>query len=122
MRTMELARRIFAVRDCFKNIIQVSFSAGSESAIRRDQQSIPSLAEFCSMVIGSTIQDEFDEFSAKGRDDSDFMGEDEVLDIANGIYEAVPTHYRRCVISTIPFIIRRLTLSAGGRLYLMRYR
>ncbi|KZP34316.1 hypothetical protein FIBSPDRAFT_5414 [Athelia psychrophila] len=95
MRTMELARRIFAVRDCFKNIIQVSFNAGGKSSIRRDRQSIPSLAEFCSMVIGSTIQDEFDTFSAKGRDDSDFMGEDEVLDIANEIYEAVPTHYRR---------------------------
>lgn len=122
MRTMELARRIFAVRDCFKNIIQVSFNAGGKSSIRRDRQSIPSLAEFCSMVIGSTIQDEFDTFSAKGRDDSDFMGEDEVLDIANEIYEAVPTHYRRCVISTIPVLSRRLSLSTGGRRFPMRYR
>lgn len=102
MQSMEVARRIYAVRDCFRNIIQVSFGAGSKSSAVRNQQSIPSLAEFCSMVIGSTIQDEFDAFSAKARDDSDFMGEDEVLDVANGIYEAVPTHYRRCVLHEQP--------------------
>ncbi|KAF7979892.1 hypothetical protein HWV62_40685 [Athelia sp. TMB] len=56
---------------------------GTKFTTRRDQQSVPSLAEFCSMIIGSTIQDEFDEWSAKGRDDSDYMEDDEVLDMVN---------------------------------------
>lgn len=122
LHTLELARRIYAVRDCFKNIIQVSFSSGNKFGIRRDQQSVPSLAEFCSMVIGSTIQDEFDEWSAKCRDDSDYLEDDEVLDMLNGIYEAVPTHYRRYALSTSLVLVSQLNTTPDGLPSHMRYK
>src|ERR1700691_1315290 len=57
MRTVELARRIYPVRDCFRNVVQVTFGTAGTNGSR----GIPSLGEMCSMVIGATIQTEFDE-------------------------------------------------------------
>lgn len=59
---------------------------------------IPSLAAMCAIVIGTTIQAEFDEIvAAKTADYDDHLDSDEVIELAYEMYEAIPAHYRRCV-------------------------
>jgi hypothetical protein len=103
MRTVELARRLYAVRDCFKNVLQVAFGVDAEQPARRSGKDIPTLGAMCSIVIGTTIQVQFDENAvAKAEGDDDYMEEEEVMALANEIYEAVPLHYRRCLLLLFP--------------------
>lgn len=96
MRTVELVRRLYALRDCFKNILQVAFGVETEKPARRGEKDIPTLGAMCSTVIGATIQVQFEENAvAKSEGDDDYMEEEEVMALANEIYEAVPLHYRR---------------------------
>ncbi|KIM91977.1 hypothetical protein PILCRDRAFT_106881 [Piloderma croceum F 1598] len=96
MRTAELVRRLYSVRDCFKNVLQVAFGVEAEKPARRGGKDIPTLGAMCSTVIGTTIQVQFDEnAAAKTEGDDDYMEEEEVMALANEIYEAVPLHYRR---------------------------
>lgn len=102
MRTLDLSRSIYAVRDCFRNVIEVSFGARSKVSMRKNNDSIPSLGAMCSMIIGTTIQEEHDSFSAKGREEADYMDDEAVLELSNETYEAIPTHYRRCAHVPVP--------------------
>jgi hypothetical protein len=99
IRAAELARRIYAIRDCFRNVVQVSFGVGvGVNGSYRHALRIPSLAAMCAIVIGTTIQAEFDEIvAAKAANYNDHLDSDEVMELAYGMYEAIPPHYRRCV-------------------------
>jgi len=93
---MQVARKVYAVRDCFRNIVQVACGVGAKKCHCDDGEGIPTLGAMCSMVIGTSIQAEFDDnIVAKGEDNDDYMEDDEVMELVNDIYEAVPTHYRR---------------------------
>jgi hypothetical protein len=93
---MEVARKVYAVRDCFRNIVQVAFGVAAKKYHCDDGEGIPTLGAMCSMVIGTSIQAEFDDnIVAKGEDNDGYMEDDEVMELVNDIYEAVPTHYRR---------------------------
>ena len=96
VREMELARRIYAVRDCFKNVLQVAFGLEAEKTAGRDGEGIPTLRAMCSMIIGATIQAQFDQnAAAKTEGDEDYMEEEEVMELANEVYEVIPLHCRR---------------------------
>jgi hypothetical protein len=103
MKAVGLARRIYAVRDCFRNVIQVAFGVDVKQP-GGDAQAIPSLAAMCSMVIGTAIQAQFDfDSAAKTDTHNDYLEEEEVIELTNEIYEAVPLYYRKWVIVYIFF-------------------
>lgn len=77
----ELSRRIHAVCDAFKNIATVTFRQPCG-------ERIPSLAAMCTQVIGENMP------AANTLADLDRDSTDNILDV-DGIYEAVPPHYRR---------------------------
>jgi hypothetical protein len=79
----ELSRRIHAVCDAFKNIAHVVYGQPCS-------QRIPSLAAMCTLVIGGNMPAENFDNVDSGEDSTD---ENDLLDV-DGIYEAVPPHYR----------------------------
>lgn len=80
----ELSRRIHAICDAFKNIAHAAF--GQPCSER-----IPSLAAMCALVVGENMP------PANSDNTLADSGEDSTGDIldVDGIYEAVPPHYRR---------------------------
>ncbi|KAF8557982.1 hypothetical protein OG21DRAFT_79678 [Imleria badia] len=85
----ELSRQIHAVCDAFKNIAHVAYGQPCK-------QRIPSLAAMCTLVIGGNMPaTNSDSTSVDSGEDS--TDENELLDV-DGIYEAVPQHYRRFLI------------------------
>ena len=91
MKTQELSRRIYAVRDCFRNVVQVSFGTSEKCRSPGGRDGVASLGAMCSMVIGSAIQAEYDSnVPANGGDDDEYMAEEELMEFANEIYEAIP--------------------------------
>lgn len=98
MKTLELSRKIYAIRDCFQNLVHVSFGTAAKSYSCGSGDEIASLGAICSMIIGSTIQAEYDSsVTANSGEDEDHIKEEELVELANEIYEAIPPHYRRYV-------------------------
>lgn len=81
----ELSRRIHAVCDAFKNIAYVAYG---QSCTER----IPSLAAMCTLVVGENMPAAHSDSTLvnSGQSSTD---ENDILDV-DGIYEAVPQHYR----------------------------
>ncbi|KAH0827572.1 hypothetical protein J3R83DRAFT_4295 [Lanmaoa asiatica] len=85
----ELSRRIHAVCDAFKNIAHVAYG-------QPRSERILSLAAMCTLVVGENMPAaNSDSTSVDSGEDS--TEENDVLDV-DGIYEAVPPHYRRFLI------------------------
>lgn len=90
--TLELSRKLYAVRDCFRRIVQVAFGAEAllEGSARGGPRSrVLSLSAMCSIVVGQNIADyteETDEFD---------MDNGESIEIINELHEWVPLHHRR---------------------------
>ncbi|KAG6920117.1 hypothetical protein DXG01_010185 [Tephrocybe rancida] len=87
----ELAKRTYAVRDCFQDIVLNTKKRGSEPASCR----IQTLAALCSIVIGDNMEDQ----DGKNEPNNDDEGEDEDEEYFSNpiddIYEAIPAEYRR---------------------------
>ncbi|KII92238.1 hypothetical protein PLICRDRAFT_172352 [Plicaturopsis crispa FD-325 SS-3] len=86
---IEMSRKIYAVRDCFRNVLHVAF--GSDAPQRR----VPSLSALCAGIVGENIQPEVgtedDEDCARADHDLDA----ELTETINELYEAVPLQYRQ---------------------------
>lgn len=91
IQTLALSGAIYGVRDCFKNLVQVAVGASDKPS------GIASLGAICSMVIGNTLQVENDSrITAMG--DNDHLDDEEIMEIVNNVYEAIPSRYRRFVL------------------------
>lgn len=102
MKSLELSRRLYAVRDCFRNLVLTTFGTSARSSRRTGANGVASLAAMCSMVIGEAIQAECTtNTAAKELDDEERMDDEEIMEMTNEIYEAVPVHYRRQVSTTL---------------------
>jgi len=83
----ELKRRIRAVCDAFRNVVYGAF--GTPCTER-----IPSLADLCSSVMGNNIL--VTNVDVSGTDsEADSVDEDDLIAVADEIYESIPSHYRR---------------------------
>ena len=82
---LELARLIYAVCDAFRNLLQVTHGAVPG-------EPIPSLAAMCCFVVGDNVP-----LGTDGTHESqeEPVGEDELMKVVDGIYDAIPTYYRR---------------------------
>lgn len=85
-----MSRRVYAVRDSFKEII-VKTNSGKTQPIGSGN-GVMALSAMCSMVIGANLQYEIDD---------DMEG----TNFVNELYEAVPLEYRRFVINQLSISI-----------------
>lgn len=76
---------IYAVCDAFRNLLQVTHGAAPG-------EPIPSLAAMCCFVVGDNVPLSND---ATNEDQEEAVGEDELMKVVDGIYDAIPTYYRR---------------------------
>lgn len=89
----ELKRRIRAVCDAFRNVVYGAF--GTPYTER-----IPSLADMCSSVIGNNVP--VTTTDLLGTDsEAESVDEDDIIAVADEIYESIPSHFRRY--SFMPF-------------------
>ena len=89
---MQLSKRIYEVRDAFKNIVQAAFGATSEELHRLSP--VESLTSICARVIGEHVQSEMD---ASLEDVPDVDGEEDSVrsKAMDDIYESVPAQHRQ---------------------------
>jgi len=85
--TSDLLRKVYAVRDCFRDILLATGRRGKLESGGGPVR-IVRLAEMCSMVIGDTIEDE---------DATTNEEKEAVAECADHIYDAIPLEYRGCV-------------------------
>ena len=91
IKSLELSRAIYDIRDCFRNLTRTVLGIEGLGA---DYSGGVSLAAMCSRTIGQTIQAEFaTEFASR----ASTMDEHEEMELVIEIYEAVPMHYRKYV-------------------------
>ncbi|KAG1745338.1 uncharacterized protein EDB91DRAFT_1050091, partial [Suillus paluster] len=82
---LELSRLIYALCDAFRCLLQVTHGTVPG-------EPIPSLAAMCCFVVGENVP-----LSGVGRRDGqeEVVDEDELMKTVDGIYDAIPTYYRR---------------------------
>jgi hypothetical protein len=83
--SLEMARKVYGVRDCFQEIVSKT-ERKKPATMNGRRQRVLSLGALCSIIVGEHMQCEAD----AGGDDVD-------ANVINGIYDAVPLEYRRCV-------------------------
>ncbi|KAG1742225.1 hypothetical protein EDB19DRAFT_1634143, partial [Suillus lakei] len=82
---LELSRLIYAVCGAFRCLLQVTHGTVP-------RESIPSLAAMCCFVVGENVP-----LSGTGTRDGqeETVNEDELMKLVEGIYDTIPTYYRR---------------------------
>lgn len=88
---LDLSRKIYAVVDAFKNVLQASFGAERDEG---EKKAFLSLTDICAAVVGENVQAEV-EWTAEDDDDEEDIEEDAERAIVDDIYEAVPSRFRR---------------------------
>lgn len=92
---LEMSRKVYAVRDCFKDIVVKTKS----QAVMGEKAPTMGLAAMCSIVIGANlecdIRPEEEEDDDNDNDDDDNDNEQDE-DFVDDIYNTVPLEYRRC--------------------------
>ncbi|KAH7920928.1 hypothetical protein BV22DRAFT_1020341 [Leucogyrophana mollusca] len=95
----ELSRKIRAVCDAFRNVVQVAFGVTCH-------EHIPTLGALCSTVIGQNIP-----LGGVGaisdRNEDDQVDDNELLQLVDDIYESVPPHLRSPIThpAHIPYLV-----------------
>ncbi|CCM00609.1 uncharacterized protein FIBRA_02645 [Fibroporia radiculosa] len=86
---LQLSRKIYEVRDAFRNLVQVALGPGNGH--KPNSTRIMSLAAMCSVVVGEHIQSEL----RACEEDELVEDENASAKLMDELYEAVPPHYRR---------------------------
>jgi hypothetical protein len=101
VRNIELSRKIYAVRNAFRNIVQAAY--GSSAARRsigketKGVQRVLSLTAMCASVVGAGIQEEVDAQRDEGGEMGENEEDEEEMEIVNEMYDYVPSQYRKFV-------------------------
>ncbi|KAF9467263.1 hypothetical protein BDZ94DRAFT_1318699 [Collybia nuda] len=85
---LEMSKRVYAVRDSFRDIVAKTVPGHGEPGTSGDR--VITLSAMCSMVIGANLRPEADELEGDGDVDG--------TDFVNELYEAVPLEYRRWMV------------------------
>lgn len=93
----DLARRIYAVVDAYKDIVQKTMAIHKSSS---PGQRLPSLAALCATVVGNDL-----ELNSKDCSDSESDEDHDELAAMNSLYQEVPCQYRRCVLAQLFFFL-----------------
>lgn len=87
---LDLSRKIYAVVECFRNVLQASFGPDRDAGERK---AFLNLTDICAAVVGENVQAEI-EWTADD-DEEEGVEEDAERAIVDDIYEAVPSRFRR---------------------------
>ncbi|KAI0644592.1 hypothetical protein C8Q79DRAFT_913270 [Trametes meyenii] len=90
---MQLSKRIYEVRDAFRNIVQSAFGPADEGN-RDDTRRILPLTAICARLVGEHVQSEIDA-AVEDVDESEDNEEDVRAQVMDDLYEDVPVAYRR---------------------------
>lgn len=100
--SLELSRRIYDVRDAFRNVLQATLSPSSNSrrSSVRNVRAVPegrirSLAVLCAMTVGQHIEDQIAINVEEREEDEDETEDDGELKVVDSLYEAVQPQYRK---------------------------
>ncbi|KAI0745093.1 hypothetical protein C8Q76DRAFT_851927, partial [Earliella scabrosa] len=89
---MQLSRRIYEVRDAFKNIVQSTFGTPTEGAMVASR--VMPLAGTCARLVGEHIQSEI--AASLDGDSNDENREDDIRsNVMDDLYEQVPSSHRK---------------------------
>ncbi|KAG5649555.1 hypothetical protein H0H81_003106 [Sphagnurus paluster] len=87
----EMARRVYAVRDSFRDILVNTCGTRNETSSSADSAPpFPRLTALCSTVVGENMECEGES------DESD--GEEEIVTLLDSIYETIPLEHRRLTV------------------------
>lgn len=95
VRNVELSKKLYAVRNAFRNLLQAALGAGPAGADTKGKRRMLSLSEICAAVVGEGIQEEIIAQMGEGSDISENEEDKEEMAITNEMYEYVPMQYRR---------------------------
>ncbi|KAI0674777.1 hypothetical protein C8Q78DRAFT_1008854 [Trametes maxima] len=90
---MQLSKRIYEVRDAFRNIVQSAFGTASECD-QGDSRPVLPLTAICARLVGEHVQSEIDA-AVEDLDESEGNEEDVRAQAMDDLYEDVPVAYRR---------------------------
>lgn len=96
---IELSRNIYAVRDSFKNVVQVAFGDDRRTSVLPAPQktNVLSLSALCCVVVGRELATDRDTTGEKDEEDSDEEAAEETSSWMDELYDAVPFHIRKWV-------------------------
>ncbi|KIP08263.1 hypothetical protein PHLGIDRAFT_384620 [Phlebiopsis gigantea 11061_1 CR5-6] len=98
---LELSKRIYDVRDAFKNILQAALQSApaakrSSGHAQASESRIRSLAALCAATVGEHIEDQV-QIAREENEEAD-QDDDEQLKVIDTLYGAVYPHYRKYTI------------------------
>lgn len=96
---LDLSRRIYDIRDAFRNILQIALQAASTSrkssaspTHRYPGDRMRSLAAMCAARVGTHVEDQV---MLAAEEEDDGLDDDEELKVIDSLYEAVYPQYRK---------------------------
>lgn len=90
---MQLSKRIYEVRDAFRNIVQCALASTSLSS-DEDPARVPSLATICARLIGGHVQSEIEAAVDESEQSRNGTADDVGAQVIDGLYDEVPAAYR----------------------------
>lgn len=125
---LQLSKKIKEVTDAFRNIAQIALGINASqrhilhSNDPSNHQRIPSLAALCCTIVGEHMEAEVQ--AHQETQDSVSTFDDEDITVITELYDTLPPHYRRCVLSTftlaspLPFLLDMQSYHMHSRLFL----
>ncbi|KAF5386022.1 hypothetical protein D9615_002404 [Tricholomella constricta] len=87
---VEMARRVYAVRDCFRDIVvNTARRTGETTQGNQLPPRVISLAAICSIVVGDNMECNL------SLDDSKEDSDEELANLVDSLYDSIPLEYRR---------------------------
>ena len=97
---LELSRRIYDVRDAFRNILQAALTTGTSSRrstpqphVETSEGRVRSLAAMCASTVGDHLEDQI-RISAEERGEEE-LNDEEDQEVLDALYDAVYPQYRK---------------------------
>ncbi|KZT04690.1 uncharacterized protein LAESUDRAFT_814035 [Laetiporus sulphureus 93-53] len=96
MDNLQLSRKIYDVRDAFKNILQASLG----STAVRGHSGPSSLAALCAGIVGENLHDDVEAYQEGLLQMGNDTDEHAAMEFLDDLYEAVPGHYRSFAVTS----------------------
>ncbi|KAL4266993.1 hypothetical protein AB1N83_000604 [Pleurotus pulmonarius] len=87
---IDLSRKIYALRDCFRNV--VAGALGKELGVPTQ---VPSLASLCATAMGETLNQHMEELEHELQEEKETVDDSELLEAVESLFEAIPAHQRK---------------------------
>lgn len=87
---IELSRKIYTLRDCFKNV--VAGALGKDYGVPAQ---VPSLASLCATVMGEALNQHMEELEHEIQEEKESVDDTELLEAVESLFETIPAYQRK---------------------------